>query len=74
MSSYPTYEEWKRELESIDFDLEMSSYPTYEEWKLFQQLLLFIKIISGSYPTYEEWKPTLLSNVIVSIYGFLSYL
>jgi len=33
LTFYPTYEEWKQELEEeIDFE-KQAFYPTYEEWK-----------------------------------------
>jgi len=55
VSSYPTYEEWKRNNNiAISIQIYCSSYPTYEEWKPTLSCWLLYRI--SSYPTYEEWK------------------
>ncbi len=62
--SYPTYEEWKRELlTKIDENL-IGSYPTYEEWKHKIQLHTLLSL-PCSYPTYEEWKLFLLEKLFL---------
>ena len=38
-SSYPTYEEWKRQKSyNNKFHVIFRSYPTYEEWKLIRNV------------------------------------
>jgi len=55
LSSYPTYEEWKRSSRTLKLFNKISSYPTYEEWKLIS-FSVYLDGKNGSYPTYEEWK------------------
>jgi len=60
-SSYPTYEEWKRESISRRRFFGGCSYPTYEEWKQFNIFPASVPF-RGSYPTYEEWKRNLYGD------------
>jgi len=63
-SSYRTYEEWKQEVDKVEFTGSLSSYRTYEEWKLNKFNVQF-KFQKSSYRTYEEWKLRMQALTIV---------
>jgi len=75
ISSYPTYEEWKREIFAKLLFFIKCSYPTYEEWKQLMIMYISIILVEGSYPTYEEWKLYNDYHFLTSfLFVFLSYL
>ena len=53
--SEPTYEEWKRQLQTTSKACMSGSEPTYEEWKRATDAGE-LETTAGSEPTYEEWK------------------
>ena len=63
LSSYRTYEEWKRKYRIPSKQSILSSYRTYEEWKLPETGATDSRIV-GSYRTYEEWKPELVLHLV----------
>jgi len=75
LSSYPTYEEWKRRYFSFNLprSFSTSSYPTYEEWKHSLANPILSVCNTSSYPTYEEWKLH-MSDQFHMAHQFLSYL
>ena len=44
MSSYPTYEEWKRRIACGGQSGSAGSYPTYEEWKLSSSFIVLLRL------------------------------